>query len=62
MKTQKEILDALKTLKEVCDTSEDCGECPLRSLNDTYPCTFSQPNVPYTWEFNDQEKYWRAFR
>lgn len=55
-----EILDALRTLKEVCTaqgTDETCcHHCPL---SDGSSCMIE--GAPECWELNDPEKDWKAF-
>ena len=58
MKSQKEIIEALKTIKEVCKESSDCYECPLRK-NRTL-CYINE-KVPINWDIHDSAEMWSAF-
>ena len=54
---KNEIINALKTIKEVCEMNY-CGECPLRMEVDE--CTL-QRYAPYEWVINDTDN-WIAFK
>lgn len=57
MKSEKEIVDALKTIQEVCGTSIDCIQCPLVD----YSGTCGVQNLePANWKINNPGKVWRA--
>lgn len=56
MPTKKEILNALTTIKLVCDITEDCEYCPLRA-DDNVNCGVTE-DTPDSWPF---ETNWRAF-
>ncbi len=64
--TEQEILQALKTIKDVCMYEEDhgykdCKDCPLR-LNDSGFCGVNTL-TPDSWDFyNHNERKWRAFK
>lgn len=57
------ILDALRTLKDVCTLqgSEEmcCYHCPL---SDGTVCMVIEHGAPETWALNEPEKDWRAFK
>jgi hypothetical protein len=59
MKSQKEIIEALKTIKDVCVESKDCCEkCPLfRNLSDDCGVCYRRPA---RWDVKDKIE-WRAF-
>lgn len=61
MKTQKEIIDALKTLKEVCIENGECTKCPLRSKEFNCQCELKL-RFPSAWEFNEPLDCWSAFK
>ena len=53
------ILEALDTIKEVCEQTDGCSECPLRDWNCECMLITQQP---YTWRLvSDEDTAWRAF-
>jgi hypothetical protein len=57
-RTNEEIIQALEVLKDVCNESDCCPECPLRA--DSNEC-YLESHVPYKWPIKDHEEPWRAF-
>ena len=57
MKSNEQIIEALKTIKEVCnnDTSS-CVKCPFHVCN---TCGITDLE-PHNWEINEPGKVWRA--
>ena len=57
--TNKGILDALKTISEICGDAKHCEDCPFG--NDSGEC-FIGETIPSAWELNEPDKtIWRAF-
>ena len=53
------ILEALDTIKEVCEQTRSCSDCPLRDWN--LNCML-ETQQPYTWHLvSDEDTPWRAF-
>lgn len=57
MKSPKEIVDALKVIKDVCDESGHCSACPLKGIEYN---TCALKITPNCWEINDPDR-WTAF-
>lgn len=57
--SNEEIINALKTIKEIC-TKNICSECPFLNI-DTDICTFSKID-PCNWIINEEKQIWRAFK
>lgn len=58
--TQKEILDALELIKNVCwEQQDDCKKCPLYSVTNCC-CIFRSDVNPDEWELNSPDKTWHA--
>lgn len=57
MVSRDKIIDALKTIREVCAENE-CSSCPIR--NNENMCMLDDENAPLDWVLNDSED-WRAF-
>ena len=53
-----EILQALRTLKTLCDCFSSCGDCPC-CVGDH--CEI-QNNSPANYELNEPEEKWYAFK
>lgn len=58
MKSEQEILDALKTLKEVCkERNGMCNTCPLRTLNNYCGVIYNSGCEPHykveDWDLKD---------
>lgn len=61
--TKKEILDALKIIKEECE-GDECNTCPFgrKKSNLTYECVLLH-TLPEEWDIADDEpEIWRAFK
>lgn len=55
--TREKVLEALCTIKDVCETHDDCGVCPLR--NSYGKCTINN-EIPNMWSITWEEN-WKAF-
>lgn len=57
--TKKEILDALKLIKDECESTATCRACPFR---DEPGCAIRGAN-PHDWDLDDEDpETWRAFK
>lgn len=62
---KERVLEALKTIQEMCREHEACRTCPLRDDSDnTYTdCMLDNPDVtPIDWDFNTIDPPWRAIK
>lgn len=60
--TKKEILDALKVIKDVCADTESCSRCPFGKDNTISSCRITRV-VPADWDIDDEEQEtWKAFK
>lgn len=58
MHSEKEILDALNVIKEVCEKSVYCKDCPLRKeMNNgaNGSCAMFE-NSPRNWRFSEKQE------
>lgn len=55
-----EILDALRTLKELCTVQANEGGCSRCPLSRNEFCNIDE--TPRFWELNESEKDWKAFK
>ena len=56
--SREKILEALETIKEVCEEANSCSNCPLRDWN--FECMLITQQ-PYTWKLVSDTTPWRAF-
>ena len=54
-----EIYTALMIIKTVCEESDECCSCPLKSQNSNTSCGLR--DMPFTWKINDHNEY-QAFK
>lgn len=52
------VLEALNTIKEVCEQTENCSDCPLRGW--TLDCMLITTQ-PHEWKLVSDTTPWRAF-
>lgn len=55
--SNEEILQALRTLKTLCDSFSSCEDCPC--CKDGCQIRFTTPN---SWALNEPEEKWYAFK
>ncbi len=62
MKTKaEEIHAALNVIRDLCESSENCGQCAL--FNDTHKRCMLKIKNPSEWKINDPPaETWRAFK
>ena len=62
--TKKEILDALKVIRDECAEAERCSKCPFgmdHTVNGS-ACRLDE-SAPSCWDISDEEpEVWRAFK
>lgn len=56
--SREKILEALNTIKKVCEQTKGCPSCPLRDWNDECMLITQQP---YTWRIKSEDAPWWAF-
>lgn len=65
MPSKEEILQALQTIKSVCEQHEKCETCPLQVVDqdyyDSYGCAMQRNVNPSEWNIKKSETVWRAF-
>ena len=59
MTDQEKIIDALKTIKEICD-NYNIGECDRCPLGDSDGDCRIEGLIPANWNINEPEGVWRA--
>lgn len=57
---EEKIIEALKVIKKVCQTYDDCAKCPFRNWELLSKCHLKDVEPAY-WCFNAPEEPWRAF-
>lgn len=57
--SEKEVINALKVIKEVCENTEMCRFCPLRNGYDS--CSL-RSEIPSKWKLNEPREPFRAFK
>lgn len=57
MHGQQEIIDAVKTIQEVCNSNRDCDLCPFCNTRGRCGITDSTPDF---WKINDTSEPWMA--
>ena len=64
--TKEEIINALKVIKDECDShncgnecEDSCEECCFSNFQ--LGCVFRE-KYPFRWKINEKEDVWRAFK
>lgn len=57
--TQEEIINALKVIKDECESHNCCEECCFNNIH--LRCMFSE-TFPFKWKINEKNDVWRAFK
>ena len=61
--SHEEILQALQTIKDVCDDHPRCIGCPFYNDDDPEGCNIVDSNrSPSEWAIKDTEEDWKAFK
>ena len=55
---KEKVLEAVNTLKKLCEEMEDCDECPIRGGNSG---CYVRDGFPADWEIEPHEK-WKVFK
>lgn len=55
-----EIINALKTVRNVCKQFDNCNQCPLYNMAETTCVVQSKP--PCDWIFIEESTVWRAIK
>lgn len=58
---KEKIVEALRVIKKVCQTYDNCKECPFRNWQQPSGCHF-RDIAPVHWCLSESEEPWRAFR
>lgn len=57
----EEIINALKIIKNECNSNTRCQTCPFSDNNQINNCKIIM-DLPYNWNINEKIDVWRAFK
>ena len=58
---RKELINALRIIKNECDSNTRCATCPFSDNNEMNVCKIIE-DLPYQWNINEDTGMWRALK
>lgn len=59
MESAEKIIEALETIKSVCESNTDCKKCPFYNEIAQSDCAIID-TIPGNWDINKPNTVWRA--